>query len=288
MADQTPLFTGAPVHKSKVRIEQSGNDYAVITPFNAKFVAELKVSIPPGARSWDGEKRAWIVTQPFAEMAAQIVQEFYGEKPEIPELVKVEVETKYSFQLDYVGIPKERDGQAGKTALGFSKGQWRIVFDEDTLKGWFEQCQTERDLPATLFSVLLVSESASILEIKSAYRRLARQWHPDVCKEENGEAMFKKINEAYKVLSEPLLYKKYLAGLYLERSSKQERPRRDYYSDTFIPPLRCGFLTVTGNVQVGRLKVSQILKWEDVQDEQGLTMVTSWNRELNAIDYQWV
>lgn len=277
---------------AKCSIIQSGNDYAVITPFNAKFVAELKVSIPPGARSWDGEKKAWIVTQPFAEMAAQIVQEFYGEKPEIPELVKIEAETKYSFQLDYVGIPKERDGQAGKTALGFSKGQWRIIFDEKTIKAFFEK-ETGNQQTETLFTLLLASESATEAEIKSCYRRLARQWHPDVNREPEAPEMFRKIDEAYKILSDPAKKKKYLAGLYLERSSHNQESR-DYSifnsagERVFIPPLRCGFLTVTGSVQVGRLKVAQILKWEDVQDEQGLTMVTSWNRELNVIDYQWV
>ncbi|MEO0563393.1 MAG: molecular chaperone DnaJ, partial [Chloroflexota bacterium] len=39
-------------------------------------------------------------------------------------------------------------------------------------------------------------------EIKSAFRKLAREWHPDVSKHENAEETFKEIKEAYEVLSD--------------------------------------------------------------------------------------
>lgn len=53
------------------------------------------------------------------------------------------------------------------------------------------------------YEVLGVNRSASQEEIKKAYRRLARQYHPDVNKEPDAEARFKEINEAYEVLSNP-------------------------------------------------------------------------------------
>uniref|UniRef100_A0A0D6QW40 J domain-containing protein n=1 Tax=Araucaria cunninghamii TaxID=56994 RepID=A0A0D6QW40_ARACU len=46
-------------------------------------------------------------------------------------------------------------------------------------------------------SVLGVQRNASRHEIKRAYRRLARQYHPDVCKEIGSEHRFKQINRAY-------------------------------------------------------------------------------------------
>jgi molecular chaperone DnaJ len=52
------------------------------------------------------------------------------------------------------------------------------------------------------YEVLGVGRSASPDEIKKSYRRLARQYHPDVSKEPDAEARFKEVNEAYEVLSD--------------------------------------------------------------------------------------
>jgi molecular chaperone DnaJ len=53
------------------------------------------------------------------------------------------------------------------------------------------------------YEVLGVARTANADEIKRAFRRLARQYHPDVNKESDAEARFKEINEAYDVLSDP-------------------------------------------------------------------------------------
>jgi len=52
------------------------------------------------------------------------------------------------------------------------------------------------------YEVLGVGRNASEDEIKSAFRKLARQYHPDVNKEPDAEEKFKEINEAYGVLSD--------------------------------------------------------------------------------------
>ncbi|MFH5880832.1 MAG: molecular chaperone DnaJ [Candidatus Izemoplasmataceae bacterium] len=52
------------------------------------------------------------------------------------------------------------------------------------------------------YEVLGIDKNASDAEIKSAYRKLARKYHPDVSKEDNAEAQFKEVQEAYEVLSD--------------------------------------------------------------------------------------
>ena len=54
----------------------------------------------------------------------------------------------------------------------------------------------------SLYETLGVSDNASADEIKKAYRKLARKYHPDVNKDESAIDKFKEINAAYEVLSD--------------------------------------------------------------------------------------
>lgn len=53
------------------------------------------------------------------------------------------------------------------------------------------------------YQVLGVERGASQDDVKRAYRRLARKYHPDVSKEPDAEARFKEVREAYEVLKDP-------------------------------------------------------------------------------------
>lgn len=53
------------------------------------------------------------------------------------------------------------------------------------------------------YEVLGLSKDASAEDIKKAYRKLARQYHPDVNKEADAEKKFKEVQEAYEILSDP-------------------------------------------------------------------------------------
>lgn len=60
-----------------------------------------------------------------------------------------------------------------------------------------------------LYNVLGVSKDASASEIKSAYRKVARKYHPDVNKQAGAEEKFKTIQKAYSILSDPQKKQRY-------------------------------------------------------------------------------
>lgn len=75
------------------------------------------------------------------------------------------------------------------------------------------------------YAALGVSRDATADDIKKAFRKLARKYHPDVSKERDAEARMKDINEAYAVLSDPERRAAY------DQLGKAYRP-----GETFRPP----------------------------------------------------
>jgi hypothetical protein len=69
-----------------------------------------------------------------------------------------------------------------------------------------------------LYATLGVSRRATGREIKSAYRRLARRYHPDVSASPDANAEFARISEAYHVLTDPRLRAAYDRGEYVTAS----------------------------------------------------------------------
>src|SRR5882762_6642614 len=81
------------------------------------------------------------------------------------------------------------------------------------------------------YQTLGVARTATEKEIKSAYRRLARQYHPDVNKDPKATDRFKLINEAYEVLSDAKKRTKYdQLGADWERIEREQEFARQYQS----------------------------------------------------------
>ena len=102
------------------------------------------------------------------------------------------------------------------------------------------------------YKILGVHEDASEEEIKKAYRKLARQWHPDVNKSPDAHERFIEISEAYEILINPKSRKEYDAirhgynneNYYNEqrqqdfsRAQQTAREKGEYYSSISLEEL---------------------------------------------------
>ncbi len=75
------------------------------------------------------------------------------------------------------------------------------------------------------YKIMGLAKNATPDEVKRAYRKLARKYHPDVSKEPNAEAKFKELGEAYEVLKDPK-----------KRAAYDQIGRNFQHGQPFTPP----------------------------------------------------
>lgn len=118
------------------------------------------------------------------------------------------------------------------------------------------------------YEILGVSKDANQSEIKRAYRRLAREYHPDVNSgSEEAQEKFKKISEAYAVLSDPSKRRQYDAGGSVDFSSGfgGRGAGANMFEELFREAFGFGFGSTGGSVNVGRdLEHAVSIDLEDV------------------------
>lgn len=254
------------------------------TPYNAPLVQEFKARVPGWARQWDAASKAWTVAATYAQTVCDLTARHLGQTLSIPASAARTVQVS-AHELRYIGQTKPRGN--GWDAVGLdADGQWSLVFPEAVLRAWFANPVTPSDA-TTLYAVLSIQQEATADEIKKAYRRLARQWHPDVCCEPDAESQFKRINHANAILSDPDRRARYDAGLALAATLAPDAEAiaaHGYYR----PPLRCGYVLVTGFETMGRVLVSSILAWEDITNAAGQVLSVSWPAGADAPVEFWV
>ena len=275
---------------SSATVKRVGSILELHTPYNAGLVAALK-SIAPEHRQWDAIAKVWRVPVSQQTMVKQIVKQFYPDAQFYAlQSAPAQRETRV-LRVEYLGAPKER-ADSSFSSFGWCSESWSVVIPDQVLRAWFKEPEhNESQAASTLYGTLMITQQANADEVRSAYRRLARQWHPDVCGEPNASDVFKQISEANRILSDPLMRCKYNAGLVLEASAqvKQAIRRRDLWSEVsrWQLPLRCGIITCEGTQEL-KFSVSRILLWQDIIDSAGRVLVTSWLVGADTFTRKWV
>jgi DnaJ-like protein len=288
--------SGAP-GQSFARLHALGDGtLAFQTSFHPELVADLKRHIPFTGRRWDGERKRWLVDPLHAQTCIDLAQRHLGVTITAPrvDVTPPPQETRL-IELEYLGACKERD-DGSVTASGWANGAWTLVIPEAVLLDWWcPDPETARrpDTPAkraasiTLFGVLGLAQTATLEQVKAAYRRLARSVHPDVNHEPDATEQFLRVQRAYEVLGNPATRVRYELGLRLEA---REQPPSVAFDDParFRPMLRCGWVLCEGTPKLGQFHVSRVLGWEDIADGQGRVLVTSWPPGAKTFRKEWV
>lgn len=273
----------------RIRIEPVGGALAVYTPYAPDFVNELKARLSPAERKWDGDRRAWLVAAGCGPRVVKLIERYFGTAVDLP-TVQAQGSQPSMTILDvrYIGVTKPRE-DGSESAFGWCNGGWNAVFSRQTLMDWFGATQRPGEAP-TLYGILGVGQTAKPDELKAAWRRLAKQWHTDVCHEPDAAQQFMAIQEAYEILSDQNKRLRYDAGMALEATWKAQEPRGErvaYMATNYRSPLRCGLILVTSTQILGRYVVSQIHQWADITDSQGRTLVTSWPAGAKQFREDW-
>lgn len=262
-----------------------GGVLVVKTPYEPAFVAALKAHIPHAARRWDRERKAWLVDPAHQAQVVAAARKHFDTVRVQEDLFASPVQSERRIlEVRYLGRTKARGG-GERTAFAWVNGGWNAIFPESVLRRWFEGAESRPGDAPTLWQVLGIPAGSDEATIKKAYRRMVKQWHPDVCKEADAQAQFLAIRRAYEVLSDPVKRAKYEAGLALAatlpRTEQSDPPG-------YRAPLRCGLVLAEGRETLGRFTVAEILAWEDIINERGQTLTVSWPAGAERFVEVWV
>lgn len=269
-------------------IQAENGVLVLLSRYDPGLVAAVK-SLPTSERKYDPNRKAWMVDPKHGKWLQNTVELFLHEIVPLPLVGTIQAETRL-LEVHYIGQCKDRGGELSAYGM-LANGNWDVAFPEQILRDWFEAGNATPDSMPTLYAVLGISRTAGPDDIKGGYRRMVKIWHPDVNRGDPDAAeQFKRIQEAYEVLSSPKIRARYDAGLALEASLKGSHSNTQYMNlaaGGYRSPLRCGWIMATGKNIVGRFTIEKILAWEDIYNPAGQTLVVSWPMGATAPVKVW-
>lgn len=278
------LFGNPVTTQSKCKVTVQNGALQIVTPYNPQFVTLIK-SLPASSRRFDPVSKTWLVDTQYAAKVQEWIQKVYGEDIGNIAVSNFQPQTETRI-LDvwYLGKTKPVGDEYVANGMNAQK-DWVFIFPESVLREWFEGIGNTKSNAPTLYGVLGIHRNASPDEIKSAYRRMVKQWHPDVCKEPGAQETFIKIKEAYEILSNPQTRAKYDAGLALEASLGKQQEIENLFG--YRSPLRCGYVLAEGYERLGRFYVTKIIDWRDIETDKG-TLTASWPASADQPVWSWI
>lgn len=246
----------------------------VKTPYNKAFVAAIK-SLPASERKYDPANKVWVVEPAHGEKIVAWIDVYFGERVKLPDMSDIteNVATKV-LNVRYVGCAKTRaDGRS--SAYGLMDGSWSVLFPEQVLRDYFGGSLAVPGENDSYFALLGIATTATDEQVSAGYRRMAKLWHPDVCKDDNAHDVFMRIKDAYEVLKDRHKRERYLAGLMFESLMGPQKPvlETEY---GYRAPLRSGVITADCLERLVMTEVRKIHSWDDIVNDQGQVLVTSW------------
>ena len=267
---------GRTIHPSRLSIENGA--VVVATPYDPALVASIK-GLPASERKYNPTRKVWLVDPKHAPTIAHWIEAFLGETVPVPEL-KTTYQSKITQRLTvrYVGSCKPRsDGSSSAYGLlGLGGSNWNVIFPEQVLRDFFGGSLATPGEAESYFSLLGISQAATVDDVSKAYRRMAKLWHPDICKEEAATDVFIRIKTAYDVLKDPDTRARYEAGLAFQALLREPEPSVLQRSYGYRAPLRSGMILIEGYQKFSMIEVEKILSWEDIVDGQGRVLIVSW------------
>ena len=279
---------GRTIHPSRLSIENGA--VVVATPYDPALVASIK-GLPASERKYNPTRKVWLVDPKHAPTIAYWIETFLGETVPVPEL-KTTYQSRITQRLTvrYVGSCKPRsDGSSSAYGLlGLGGNNWNVIFPEQVLRDFFGGSLATPGEAESYFSLLGISQAATVDDVSKAYRRMAKLWHPDICKEEAATDVFIRIKTAYDVLKDPDTRARYEAGLAFEALVNTPEPSVLQRPYGYRAPLRSGMILIEGYQKFSMIEVEKILSWEDIVDGQGRVLIVSWPAGAKEPVEEWL
>ena len=279
---------GRTIHPSRLSIENGA--VVVATPYDPALVASIK-GLPASERKYNPTRKVWLVDPKHAPTIAYWIEAFLGETVPVPEL-KTTYQSKITQRLTvrYVGSCKPRsDGSSSAYGLlGLGGSNWNVIFPEQVLRDFFGGSLATPGEAESYFSLLGISQAATVDDVSKAYRRMAKLWHPDICKEEAATDVFIRIKTAYDILKDPDTRARYEAGLAFQALSREPELSVLQRPYGYRAPLRSGLILIEGYQKFSMIEVEKILSWEDIVDGQGRVLIVSWPAGAKEAVEEWL